>query len=169
MKRLETEVIRVRCACGWETSGPEDEVVASVQEHGRRVHNMAATRDEVLAMAMDPREPDASPEDASPDKRAPEDVSSEALRILDEPKASRYEAWLGDQLVAFSEYRRAGDRVVFLHTEVEPELEGRGIGSRLAAGALDDVRARGLRVTAHCPFIRGYLRRHPEYGDLVAI
>jgi predicted GNAT family acetyltransferase len=154
MKRLEAEVIRVRCACGWETAGPEDEVVASVQEHGRHVHNMAATRDQVLAMAMDDRKPDT-------DER-------EELRIVDDPKARRYEARLGDRIVAISEYRRASDRVIFLHTEVDPELEGRGIGSRLAAGALDDVRARGLRVTAHCPFIRGYVERHPEHGDLVA-
>lgn len=154
MKRLEAEVIRVRCACGWDTSGPEDEVVASVQEHGRRVHNMPATRDQVLAMAMD--------------DRTPETDAREELRIVDDPGARRYEARLGDRIVAISEYRSAGDRVIFLHTEVDPELEGRGIGSRLATGALDDVRARGLRVTAHCPFIRAFIERHPEYADLVA-
>jgi predicted small metal-binding protein len=42
----------VRCACAWEASGPEDEIVAAAQEHGRRVHNMLASRDEVLAMAV---------------------------------------------------------------------------------------------------------------------
>jgi predicted small metal-binding protein len=43
--------LRVRCACGWEVLGTEDEVVPATQEHGRRTHNMAATREEVLAMA----------------------------------------------------------------------------------------------------------------------
>jgi predicted small metal-binding protein len=44
--------ITVRCACGWETSGSEDVVVEATVEHGRRLHNMAATRDQVLAMAI---------------------------------------------------------------------------------------------------------------------
>lgn len=44
--------MRIRCACGWETSGTEDEVVAATGEHGERVHNMSATRAEILAMAM---------------------------------------------------------------------------------------------------------------------
>jgi predicted small metal-binding protein len=44
--------LRVRCACGWEVVGSEDEVVAATQEHGRRMHNMAATREQVLAMAV---------------------------------------------------------------------------------------------------------------------
>jgi hypothetical protein len=154
MKRLESEVIRVRCACGWETSGPEDEVVSSVQEHGRRVHNMASTREEVLAMAMDDRKPDGD--------------ELESLEVVDQPDARRYEARLGEQVIAIAEYRKARDRVIFLHTEVDPTFEGRGVGSRLAAGALDDVRARGLRMTVHCPFIASYLRRHPEYRDLLA-
>ena len=46
------EPMRVRCACGWETIGTEDEVVAATSEHGERVHNMRATRAEILAMAL---------------------------------------------------------------------------------------------------------------------
>jgi len=49
---MTTQILRLRCACGWETSGPEPELVAATQEHGRRVHNMEATRDEVLAMVI---------------------------------------------------------------------------------------------------------------------
>ena len=49
---MSEESMRVRCVCGWETSGPEAEVVAKTQEHGRRIHNMEATREEVLAMAV---------------------------------------------------------------------------------------------------------------------
>jgi uncharacterized protein len=54
-----------------------------------------------------------------------------------------------------------------VHTEIEPEWEGRGFGSTLAAGALDDVRVRGLKVRPLCPFVVAYIRRHPEYADLV--
>ena len=46
--------LRVRCVCGWEASGTEDEVVAATIDHGVRVHNMTATRDDVLAMAVKP-------------------------------------------------------------------------------------------------------------------
>lgn len=51
--QVDHETITVRCVCGWETTGPEDEVVVATTEHGRRIHNMTATRDEVLAMAVE--------------------------------------------------------------------------------------------------------------------
>ena len=56
---------------------------------------------------------------------------------------------------------------MLLHTEVLPSFEGKGLGARLVAGALDDIRARGLRVVPFCPFVRAYIRRHPDYADLV--
>ena len=89
------------------------------------------------------------------------------VRIVDNPGARRYEALVGDGLAGFAEYRALPGRIVFIHTEVTAEFEGRGVGGRLAAGALDDVRARGLDVTAKCPFIAAYIRRHPEYADLL--
>ena len=49
---MENETITVRCVCGWETTGPEEDVVVATVEHGRRLHNMIATREEVLAMAV---------------------------------------------------------------------------------------------------------------------
>ena len=88
------------------------------------------------------------------------------LRVADNPAESRYEALLGDRIVGFSEYELRPGVIRFLHTETDPAFAGRGFGSRLAAGALDDVRARRLRVIAKCPFIRAYLRRHPQYADL---
>jgi predicted GNAT family acetyltransferase len=57
--------------------------------------------------------------------------------------------------------------VAFLHTEVDPTVQRRGLGSALVAGALDDARARGLAVVPLCPFVDAYIRRHPEYADLV--
>ena len=90
-----------------------------------------------------------------------------ALTIVDNPDATRYEARLGDRVVGFSDYRPAKDRRIFTHTEVDPELEGRGVGSRLARGALEDVRARGLKASIHCPFISAYLERHREFDDIV--
>src|SRR5439155_24394168 len=88
-------------------------------------------------------------------------------RVVDNPQKGRYEIRLGLRVLGFSTYRRIGDRIVFIHTETDPALKGRGIGTRLAAGELDDVRARGLKVTPKCPFIAAYIRRHPAYQDLV--
>ena len=98
-----------------------------------------------------------------------DDPSNEpdSLRVVDNPGARRYEAVLGDQLVGFADYRPATGRLIFIHTEIDPAFEGRGYGSRLAKGALDDVRARGLKATVHCPFISTYLERHREYDDIV--
>lgn len=69
---------------------------------------------------------------------------------------------------AVAAYQREGDRIVFTHTGVPPALEGRGIGSRLVRGALDDVRDRELKVVPQCPFVRAFIGRHPEYRDLLA-
>jgi predicted GNAT family acetyltransferase len=95
-------------------------------------------------------------------------VTTDDVRVTDNPETSRYEAALDGQVVAFSRYRRIGDRLVFTHTETDEAFEGRGIGSRLVQGALDDVRCRGLRVTAKCPFVSAWIKRHPAYADLLA-
>jgi uncharacterized protein len=89
------------------------------------------------------------------------------LRIVDNPVEHRYEALLDGRVVGVSEYELVEDRIVFLHTEVDSEMEGLGIGSRLAAGALDDVRRRGLKLVAECPFIAAWLKRHRDYADLI--
>jgi predicted GNAT family acetyltransferase len=89
------------------------------------------------------------------------------MEVRDNPEERRYELVDDGQLVGEILYRRDPGRVVLVHTEVSPALEGQGLASRLVAGALDDIRARGLRVVPICPFVRSYLRRHPEYEDLV--
>lgn len=59
--------------------------------------------------------------------------------------------------------------VVFTHTEIDDAYEGKGVGSQLAQAALDDVRARGQQVVPLCPFIKGWIERHPDYQDLVGL
>lgn len=69
---------------------------------------------------------------------------------------------------AFCEYNRLANAIMFTHTEVPESLEGQGVGSTLARGALDDVRAQGLQVIPLCPFIAAFIRRHQEYVDIVS-
>ena len=87
--------------------------------------------------------------------------------VRDKPDELRYEMLRDGELVGGIWYRTAPGVIVLVHTEVEPSAEGQGIGSRLVAGALDDIRSRGLRVAPVCPFVATYLRRHPEQRDLV--
>jgi predicted GNAT family acetyltransferase len=93
--------------------------------------------------------------------------AADGLEILDNEAEQRYEAWLDGRPAGLIAYEPHDGCLVFDHTEVDEALEGRGIGSRLAKAALDDVQTRGLRVTPRCPFVRSYIRRHPEYRDLV--
>ena len=91
-------------------------------------------------------------------------MSGEEVEVRDDPERHRYEARLDGVLAGFADYRLRPGRIVFTHTEVD--VEGRGVGSALVRGALDDVRRRGLKVTPLCPFVRSFLDRHPEYADL---
>ena len=87
--------------------------------------------------------------------------------VRDAPEADRYEIRDGEQVLGIAAYSRRGDTIVFTHTEVDPDSGKSGLGSALVRGALDDVRARGLGVVPRCSFVRGWIERHPEYGDLV--
>jgi uncharacterized protein len=87
--------------------------------------------------------------------------------VRDNPEAERYEIRDGDRVLGVAAYHRRGDTIVFTHTEVDPDEGRSGLGSRLVRAALDDVRARGLSVIPQCPFVRGWIERHPEYADLV--
>ena len=91
------------------------------------------------------------------------------VQTRDNPDRQRYEAYLGDSLAGFADYTLEEGRITFTHTEVGDEFGGQGVGSALARGALDDVRARGGRtVVARCEFIAGWIDKHPEYADLLA-
>jgi predicted GNAT family acetyltransferase len=79
----------------------------------------------------------------------------------------RYEVLVDGQVAGSAHFRVTPEAVVFTHTNVKSEYEGHGVGSALARGALDDVRARGERVVAECPFIAAYIDKHPEYADLL--
>lgn len=87
-------------------------------------------------------------------------------QVIDNPALKRFEL-AAEGHVAGAYYELAGSVITFTHTIVPKELGGKGIGSTLVKSALDQVRARGLKVVAQCPFVAAYIAKHPDYQDLL--
>jgi uncharacterized protein len=86
--------------------------------------------------------------------------------VQDNPAEHRFEVRV-DGTLAFLAYRDRPDGArVFVHTDVPPSIEGHGVGSRLVTAALDDARRAGRHVVPQCPFVAGFIERHPEYASL---
>ena len=85
--------------------------------------------------------------------------------VRDNKAQSRFELDVAGA-VAFANYRLAPSTVIITHTETPRSLRGRGIASELVRGALELIRADGLKVIAGCGFVVDYLRKHPEFSDL---
>ena len=92
--------------------------------------------------------------------------TGQEIRVVDNPDANQFEAHV-DGHVALVSYIKRGDTIVFTHTEVPRELQGRGLASVLAKAVLDRARSERWRVVPRCPFIAKYIERHPEYQSLV--
>jgi len=86
--------------------------------------------------------------------------------IVNNRAEHRFELTVDGHLAA-AYYKTDGNVITFEHTEVPPELGGKGIGSRLVQGALDQIRAEGTRIAVECPFVKGWIAKHPEYNDLL--
>ena len=90
------------------------------------------------------------------------------VSVTDVPEQQRYEARVDGELAAFVAYIPTDQLIAFVHTEVLPGYEGKGVGSALVHDALDDVRTRQRSVLAVCPFVSGWISRHRDaYGDLL--
>ena len=90
------------------------------------------------------------------------------IKFADAPDRRRYELTSGDDVIGFIDYRLHGDAISLIHTEVDEAYSGQGHAATLARSALDDARSRGLSVVPTCPYVASYIRKHPEYADLVA-
>ncbi|RUQ02560.1 N-acetyltransferase [Microbacterium sp. HSID17254] len=86
--------------------------------------------------------------------------------VTDNRSANRFEAHDGETLAGVAAYARTPELVAFVHTEVDPAFEGRGVGAALAREGVASAQAEGLRVLAICPFIAAWLARRPELGHL---
>lgn len=93
------------------------------------------------------------------------------VRVTLDESRSRYEAWIGDKRAGVLEYVSTPGTIDFTHTVVDEQFGGRGVGSALVRTALDDAREAAAEGDVHviptCPFVAGYIDKHPEYADLL--
>ncbi|MBC2840379.1 GNAT family N-acetyltransferase [Robiginitalea sp. SC105] len=87
-------------------------------------------------------------------------------QLIDNPEEKRYEFRIGEHVPRI-EYIRTRDKIYLTHTEVPGELEGKGIGMALVRAALEDIRDKGLTLVPLCPFVALFLKRNPEWKELV--
>jgi len=88
--------------------------------------------------------------------------------VTDAPERERFEARdENDVLAGVLTYQLTGTIIAYTHTRVDPDFEGKGVGSALARAAMDDAQAKGRTVVPICPFLSGWLDKHPQYEKLV--
>lgn len=87
--------------------------------------------------------------------------------VEENPAKHRFEILVDDALAGFTAYVPRGEVLVFTHIEVDQRYQNMGVGAALVRGTLDQIRERGGRVVPQCPFVSAFIKRHPEYGDLV--
>ena len=88
--------------------------------------------------------------------------------VVDVPERGRFEIRFGDRTVGLASYHVDGDVMTLPHTEIDPSMGGRGLGTALVAGVLSAARERGLHVLPYCSVVRHYIQQHPDEVDLVA-
>ncbi|MDQ1396875.1 MAG: uncharacterized protein QOG64_2134 [Acidimicrobiaceae bacterium] len=87
--------------------------------------------------------------------------------VVNAQDAHRFEVQVDGDLAGFAEYRVAPGVRAFVHTVIDDRFEGQGLGSQLVRAALDATREEGLSIEPFCPFVKGYIERHPEYVEMV--
>jgi hypothetical protein len=87
--------------------------------------------------------------------------------VTDDQAQSRYELRVKGELAGFLTYHLRDQAISLIHTEVEPAFQGRGLATHLARFSLDDARKRGLAVLPFCPYVNSWIKKHPDYTDLV--
>ncbi len=87
--------------------------------------------------------------------------------VTDNATDHRFEMIVDGQ-TAFLDYAFEDGRLVLIHTEVPQALEGHDIGATLVRSVLNEARTRRLQIVPRCEFVVEYLRRHPEFSDLLA-
>lgn len=90
------------------------------------------------------------------------------VKIFDKTAARRWEVWVSDELAGLLDYRAEDDRVAFVHAEIYPRFEGRGLATEMVKMALDAVIADGKQIVPRCPFVADFIDDNPDYAEHVA-
>lgn len=96
---------------------------------------------------------------------SPEDETP--VSVTDNPAEHRFEVHWGDRLAGFTVYEERPEGYAFVHTKIEPDLEGHGLASRLVRVAMDAMAERGTAVLPYCPYVNAWLAKHPDHLGVV--
>lgn len=88
------------------------------------------------------------------------------MKITNNESVNRYELHVNGSMAKI-DYQRNGSQIFLNHTEVPPELGGKGIGSKLVSLVLEDIDQQGLRLIPFCPFVKKYIQKHPEWNRIL--
>lgn len=94
-------------------------------------------------------------------------MTDQRIEIRDDPEEGAYVVEVDGERAGKAVYHMRGGRHLFVHTEIDDQFAGTGLGTQLVRYALDDVRAKGGTMVAICPFFAAYIDRHPDYLDIV--
>lgn len=89
------------------------------------------------------------------------------IELIDNTDKSRFEVEIEDKM-AIMDYKKKDSKLYILHTEVPKEFEGKGIASAMVKKVLNLIKEKDMKLVSLCPFVSGYIKRHPEYKSLVA-
>ena len=87
--------------------------------------------------------------------------------LIDNEARKQYEIHVDNYIPRIEYIKAKGDKIYLTHTEVPPQLEGKGIGNALVKQVLEDIKIKGLTLMPLCPFVAMYIKRHPEWKSLV--
>lgn len=89
-------------------------------------------------------------------------IDESRIAVRDVPEQSQYVVSVDGDDVGVARYQESGTVRTFTHTEVDPRMQGTGVGGVLVREAVRDVRARGLQLIALCPYVKSWLQKHSD-------
>ena len=93
-------------------------------------------------------------------------IDLEKLEVTHNPSINHFETWV-DGYPSKLDYIQDGKNFVITHVGVHPELRGQGVAGRLVEVSLEYARENSLRVIPMCSYAAAFMRRHPEYAELM--
>ena len=93
-------------------------------------------------------------------------IAMMSYKLIDNPDAKRYEFEMEGKRPII-EYIKAKNKIYLTHTEVPESMAGKGVGKALVGQVLEDIKEKGLTLIPLCPFVALYIKRNPEWKELV--